>query len=255
MANDLFYYLKQVQRRAGLTVSSAFPSSPTDEQQLVLDCINETLRYLNNKHYLLFKQTEYTLTTTAGQRLYNLANAPYSQTFWRVTRLARNAVRRAADDFPLSFLDYTEVDALRPVSSSNGTPRYYSAFGEDLILHPPADGSQVKVRYYGLHIGTDSTGLTKKLKLTASGDLTMLDDCWEDALVAGAHKRVRGQQKVDEKFKQAAQDWENWENILKDMGNQPGEEAGPAFVVQPYVYSPESHSRRFYPFFTDNPGA
>lgn len=254
-SNNLFYYLKQVQRRAGLTVSSSFPTTPNDEQQLVLDCINETLRYLNNKHYLTFKQTEYTLTTSNGVSSYNLANSPYSQSFWRVTRLARNAVRRAADDFPVEYVDYTELDQYRPITASAAAPVYYSAYGEDLILYPPGNGETVKVRYYGLHIGTDTTGATKKLRLSATDDLTMLDDSWEDVLIIGAAKEVRGQQKTDEKYLELKRKWEDWEEILIDMGTQPGEDAPPSFVVGRYLYSGTNLRNKFYPFFTNNPGA
>lgn len=254
-SNDLFYYLKQVQRRAGLTVSSSFPTSPTDEQQLVIDCINETLRYLNNKHYLTFKQTEYTLTTSAGTSAYNLASSPYSQTYWRVTKLARNGVRRATDDFPLDFIDYTERDKLRPSSAANNQPVYYSCFGEDLIIYPPGDGSQLKIRYYGLHIGTDAAGTTQKLRLSVTDDLCMLDDAWEDVLTVGAAKGVRGQQKIDEKYAELKRQWEDWENILIDMGTQPGEDAAPQLVLGKYIYNGDTHRNRYYPFLTSNPGA
>lgn len=255
MANNLFYYFKQVQRRAGLTVSSSFPTSLNDEQQLVIDCINETLRYLNNKHYLSFKQTQYTLTTTAGTSAYNLTNAPYSQTYWRVNRLARNGVRRVTDDYPLDFIDYTERDRLRPVTADNNQPMYYSQYGEDLLLYPPADGSQLYIRYYGLHIGTDSTGTTQKIALSAETDLTMLQDEWEDALVLGAAKSVRGQQKTDEKYAELKRLWQDQEQILIDMGTQPGEDAPPEFVLGKYLYSYDSYKSRYYPFFTNNPGA
>lgn len=254
-SNNLGYYLNQVERRAGLTVSSSFPSSPTDEQQYVMDCINEQLRYLNNKHYLIFQQTEYTLTTTAGTRRYNLTQAPYSQSFWRVARLARNGVVRVSDEFPLFFVDYTELDYIKPAGTSNGRPTHFSQYGENLVIHPPPDGSQLLIRYYGLHIGTDSTGTTQKLRLSAEEDLPMIADEWEDVLTTGAAMKVRGQQKVDEKYAELKRQFEDWENILIDMGNQPGEDNGPEMVLTPYQYNRGVNTQRFYPFYTSFPGA
>lgn len=244
---DLFYFLKKVQRKAGRMASSSFPSSPTDAEQEALDAINEYLRFLNNKYYFIFQQTEYTLTTTSGVVSYDLTQAPYSQSMWRVFRLARNGVRRAADDTEIPFIDYTERDMLRPASSATGAPAYHSAYGASLLFDR-ADGSQVKIRYYGLHIGTDTTGATQKLNLSATDDLVMLDDNWEDVLITGAASILRAFDTVDEKTAALQDAARKWEGVLEDMGNQPGEDAGPRFVVRPYVYNDALSS--YYPFGT-----
>lgn len=249
-SNTLFYYLQRVQREAGLTVSSAFPSTPTDEEQLVLDCINATLRELNNYYFLAFKQTEYTLTCTAGTSQYDLRQVPYNQTFWRVNRLAKNAVRRTADDYPLLYLDYADRDYLQPVKTGNSLPTHYSAFGEYLLLYPaPAGATQLTIRYYGRHIGTDSTGVTQKQRLTATGDLCMLEDDYEDALAYGSAAKVRRQQKVDEKYVELRRLWEEWRRVLVDVA-QPGEEAYPSLSI---ASSSESYlQRKIGPFFNAN---
>jgi hypothetical protein len=252
MASDLFYYMKQVERRAGLTVSSSFPTSPTTEQELVFDAINETLRYLNNAFNWIFKETEYTLTTTSGTRNYNLASAPYNQTMWAINRLARHGVRLVANERPLIFMPYEQLDYM--LSTSDATPRYYSSYGGELILHPTPDGSQVYVRYYGMHIGTDSTGTTKKLTLSETDDLVFLEDQWQDVLVYGAAASVRRQQKIDEKYKELQAHFERLTNILLDMGNQPGDDAPPEVIAPSYTYKGCINEQLYYPFFSIYPG-
>lgn len=254
MANDLFYYLKQVQRRAGLNVSSAFPSSNTDEEALALDTINEILRHLNNKYHFIFQQTEYTLTTTAGTRAYNLASAPYSQTYWRVNRLAKNGVIRSTDETPLTYVQYTELDWRKPRSANQAASRYYSQYGKDLILYPTPDGGDYIIRYHGVHIGTDDTGATQKLELTETDDLVILEDEWADVLITGAAAHARAQRKVDEKQQRLEKKYEEYTKTLKAMANQPGDDAVPEHRSGRYVYGGDYIEERFHPFGTDFAG-
>lgn len=253
-SNTLLYYMNQVQRRAGQPVSSSFPTSATDSEQMVLDSINERLRYLNSKYCLLFKATTYALTTTAGQASYNLANSPYSQTYWNVSRMARNGVIRVSDDWPLHYVDYTELDSLKPNTTGSGRPNLYSSYGGNLLIYPSSEASALTIRYYGNHIGTDTTGVTQKLRLSVSTDLTMLDDQWEDCLVTGAAMKVREWMVIDEKYQALLRAWEEWETILNDMGNQPGEDAPPQFKVGNYLYGDGIDTARYYPFFTPYSG-
>lgn len=250
-SNNLFYYMKQVQRRCGLTVSLAFPNTIQEEQQLVLDGINNCLRYLNNKYAFAFQQSEYTLTTTAGVKTYSLAEAPHSLPYWRLERLAKHGVVRLSDDWPLRYLQYDQLDSLQPSSASNGEPEYYSAYAGRLVIHPPPDGSQLKIRYHSTAIGTDATGVTQKLKLSEETDLPMLEDEWEDVLVTGAAMRVQESFKVDEKWKALAATFEHLETQLNDLANQPGEDAAPQLINQPYVFNEYGFNReKYYPFFT-----
>lgn len=233
-SNDLNYYLTRVQRESGLAVSTSFPTSPTDQEQRVIDALNESLRYLNQKYYLAFKWTEYLLTTTAGTRSYNLQNAPYSQTTWRVYRMARNGVIRYEDDLILDYLDYTSLDEYRPNIGSNSKALLYSSTGENLIFHPKPSGEQYRIRYYGTHIGTDSTGVTLKTRLSATNDLTMLQDEYEDALIAMAVAKVRLRDAKDAKYDEWKKRAEDWEKILYDM-TQPGEDAAPQMMIRPFL--------------------
>jgi hypothetical protein len=229
-------------------VSTSFPTSPNDQEQRVLDAINEALRYLNNKYYLAFKYTEYTLTTTAGTRAYNLQNSPYSQANWRVTRLARNGVIRVSDDYILDYLDYSSLDEYRPDIGPNSLSLIYSGTGDNLILHPKPSGEQYKIRYYGTHIGTDTTGVTLKYRLTATDDLCMLQDEYEDALVMMAVAKVRLRDGMDDKYQEYKRRAEDWERILYDM-TQPGEDAAPQMLIRPFG-SEYDLLRRYYPFGT-----
>ena len=164
--------------------------------------------------------------------------------------MAKNGVRRTADDYPLLYLDYADRDYLQPVKTGNSLPTHYSAFGEYLLLYPaPATSTQLTIRYYGRNIGTDSTGTTRKQRLTASGDLCMLEDDYEDALVYGAAAKVRRQQKIDEKYVELRRLWEEWRRTLVDM-SQPGEEAYPQISI---ATSSENYlQRKIGPFFNAN---
>ncbi len=248
-SNDLFYYLKLVQREAGLTESASFPASPTSQEQRVIDHINGTLRYLNQKYYLAFKYTEYTLTTTPGVSTYDLMQAPYSQSFWRVNRLARNGVIRLSDDYILEYMDYTQIDEFRPDFIARSKSVAYSGSGQNLLLHPKPNGEQYKIRYYGTHIGTDSTGTTNKTRLTASSDLTMLQDEYEDALKYMAVAKVRLRDGIDEKYLEYKRMAEDWEKTLYDM-SQPGEDAQPQLMIRPFG-SECDIMRRYFPFGTE----
>lgn len=245
----LEYYFKRVQRESGLTVSTSFPTSLSDEDQLVIDCINSTLRELNNKYYLAFKQTEYILTPSVGVASYDLRNAPYTQTFYRINRLARNGITRVSDSLPLDFLDYTEIDWLQPPLTGSTDPSFYSAYGESFILFPaPGQANQLRIRYYGLHIGQGNTGI-KKRALFAATDTTMLEDEWEDALTYGATYKVRSQQVMDAKTQAYKERWEYWERILIDM-SQPGEDSPPQFLLPGYSYT--DIGRKVGNFFNTN---
>jgi len=247
----LFNYMTRVEYEAGLKVSSSFPTSATDEQQHVIDCISATLREINNHYYLAFKQTEYTLTTSAGTNGYDLTQAPYSQTDWEVSRIAKPGVIRVTDDYPLQYIDWEDYYHLAPNLGGNTKSVYYTAYGKKLYFNPTPDGSQYKIFYYGTHIGTDSTGVTKKWRLTATGDLTMLEDRWEDALVYGAAAKVRRQRAVDEKYQTMKGLWEEWRTSLVDM-MQPGEEAAPELVIP--KFRPNFIDRRIGNFFDPNIG-
>lgn len=251
---SLFSYMQEVQRRAGLRVSSSFPTTATDEESNVLYAINNRLRYLNNKYYLIFQQTEYSFTTTAGTSEYDFTQAPYSQTFWRNYRIAKNGLRRSSDDEPLEYLSYVEYDSFRPSSSAGGgMAAYFTAFGSSVLIHPSQTATALKMRYYGSHIGTDAAGTTQKMKLTATDDLPMIEDEWQDVLIIGAAMEARKQFKADDKYAELKKDFEQWENILIDMGNQAGgEEGGPQIVLTPYLYRGETYRRQYYPFFTDH---
>lgn len=231
-----------------MQVSASFPASPNDQEQRCLDKINEVLRYINQKYYLAFKYTEYTLTTTPGVKTYDLQSSPYSQTFWRVNRLARNAIVRISDDYPLDYLDYSQLDEFRPDIGSRSLSVLYSSTGINLILHPAPSGETYKVRYYGTHIGTDSTGVTNKLRLSISGDLTMLQDEYEDALVMMATAKVRLRDGMDEKYMEYKKLAEDWEKTLYDM-SQPGEDAEPRMMVRPFNFGYDPLAR-YYPFGT-----
>ena len=245
----LTYYLQRVQRESGLTVSSSFPSGTVnDEDQLAIDCINTTLRELNNHYYLAFKQTEYIFTPTAGVSTYDLRNSPYSQTFFRVNRIARNGISRYSDNLPLEYIDYSELDWLQPKLTGNTDPGFYSAYGENLILFPAPAGNELLVRYYGRHIGTGNTGI-RKLRLSVATDVTMLEDDWEDALVYGAAFKVRAQQVMDEKTAYYKARWEEWRQALIDM-SQPGEEAFPQAMIIDHSYS--DIGRKVGSFFNSN---
>lgn len=231
--NTLAYYLNRVEREAGRQVSASFPGSPTDQQQNCLDAINEVLRYLNQKYYLAFKWSEYLLTTTPGVRLYNLQVSPYDQVNWRVNRLARNAVIRQEDDYIAEYMDYSELDEYRPNFTQNSKALAYSSTGDDLILYPTPNGEQYRIRYYGTHIGTDSTGLVNKMRLTLSDDLTMIQDEYEDAITTMAVAKVRLRDGMDEKYLEYKKRAEDWEKILYDM-SQPGEDAAPQLMIRPF---------------------
>lgn len=233
-SNSLFYYLTRVQRESGLLVSTSFPSSPDDQQQRVIDAINESLRYLNNKYYLAFQWQEYLLTSASGQRSYDLRNAPYSQAGWRVNRMARHGVIRYRDDYILDYCDYTSLDEYRPNIGTNSTSLLYSSTGESLILHPIPSGEQYRIRYYSTYIGTDASGATHKSRLSASDDLTMLQDEYEDALIAMAVAKVRLKDAKDPKYDEWKKRAEDWEKILYDM-TQPGEDAMPRMMVRPFL--------------------
>ena len=250
-SNDLYYYLKRVQREAGISISASFPSTPSNEEQYVIDCINTTLRELNNHYYLTFRQVEYTLTTSANVSQYDLRQSPYSQTYWRVNRIAKQGVRRVRDDYPLQFLDYAEVDWLQPSLTAGQLPTCYSQYGEYLTLYPKADGSQLKIRYYPAYIGTDVTGVTQKLTLSVTSDLPILDDMYEDALVYGAAVKVRRWVKVDEKYMELKKVWEEWRRNLIDM-MQPGEDGFP--TLQLATSSASYIQRKIGPFFNTNLG-
>jgi hypothetical protein len=242
----LYEYMKDVERWSGLSVSTTFPASPSDEQQIVLDAINATLSEINIQYYLTFMQTTYTLTTSAGTSSYNLAESPYSQSYWRVHRLAQNGVRRVTDDFPLKFVPYNDLDYYSPVQTSRGHPVAYSSYGKDLIIFPPADGSQLKVRYYGTHIGTDDSGDTQKMKLTESTDLVLLDDEYRWPLIWGASCKTRmGTGKVDEKYFEFENYWTKWCKAMVDM-MQPGEDAAPEMVLDE---RPSQGLNRYATFF------
>lgn len=248
-SNTLNYYLTRIQREAGLAVSSSFPTSPTDQEQRVIDSVNEVLRYLNQKYYLAFKWTEYVLTTTASTSNYNLQNSPYSLSTWRVNRLARNGVIRYADDYILDYMDYSQLDEYRPHRQQVTKALIYSSTGTDLILYPTPSGEQYRIRYYGTHIGTDTTGVTLKTRLSATDDLTMLQDEYEDALVAMAVTKVRLRDGVDEKYMEWKKRAEDWEKILYDM-SQPGEDAVPQMIVRPFGFYSDDLYARYFPFGT-----
>lgn len=159
---------------------------------------------------------------------------------------------RVSDEMPLGFIQYDRLDNYKPVSAQNNRAVWYSAYGENLIIHPPGNGEQLRVRYYGTHIGTDSTGATPKMRLSLTNDLTMLDDTWENALIDGAARIVRQKFEVDAYYKELEKDAEAWEHALEDMGNQPGEDAPPMWILEPFSMDDED-KRRYYPFFTDHP--
>lgn len=247
VANTLFYYLTRVELEAGLTVSPSFPLAPTEQEQLALNAINESLRYINNKYYLAFKWTEYILTTVNGTKNYNLQNAPYNLTNWRVTRMARNGVIRFSDDFVLDYMDYARLDEYRPHVQQVSKGLIYSSTGQDLIIYPAPAGEQYRIRYYGTTIGTDSAGVILKTRLSATDDITMLQDDYEDALVAMAVCKVRLKYGVDEKYNEWKRRAEDWEKILFDM-TQPGEDAAPQMKIRPYD-SGNAYAQ-YYPFGT-----
>lgn len=246
---QLLHYLQRVQRESGQTVSTSFPSSPTDDQQHALDSINATLRELNADYYLAFEQVEYLLTTTAGTSSYDLTQSPYNQTYWRVNRMARGAVRRKKDDYPLMFIDYTERDYLQPSLTANALPTHYSQFAGNLLFYPAPDGSQVYVRYYPAYIGTDSTHTTQKTTLTATDDIPLLLDEWEDALVYGAAAKVRRKQKTDEKYQELNKIWEDWKARLQSMMGA-GEENAPQLMLA--THTENYLDRKIGPLFNAN---
>jgi len=254
MANDLFYYLKRVLLRGGGNTLTSFPTSPNDEQQVALDAINMTLRVLNNDFYHLFKLTEYTLTTTNGTYRYDLTASPYNQTFFRPSNIARNGVIRVFDGVGLVAMDYPEIDRFREyhLTGSSYGPAAYAVFGKDIMFYPTPTGQQVNIRYYGSHIGTDSTGATLKHRLTATDDLTMLQDEWEDVLVTGAAKEFRAWKSIDERYKALENEFKEYKRMLNDRANQGGEDNTPEIVVEPYSYSMNAR-RRIYPFGTNIP--
>jgi len=230
-SNDLHYYLKRVERESGLEVSTTFPTtSINDQQQHTIDCINSTLRELNNHYFLAFKQTEYTLTTTAGTANYDLRQAPYSLTFFRVNRIARNGIIRTVDDFPLNYIDYMDRDFLQPNRTGNSLPTHWSQFGQEFLLYPAPNGGTLKIRYHAINIGTDSAGTTDKLRLSLTDDLPMLEDEYEDALVYGAATKVRRVIKTDEKYAGLKNIWEEWRTSLIDMMSA-GEDAYPQMIL------------------------
>lgn len=248
----LFQYMNRVESEAGLTKSASFPSSPSEAQTLVLNSINATLRELNNHYFLTFKQTAYTLTTTAGTASYDLRQSPYNQTFWRANRIARNGVQRVADDYPLMFIDYIDRDYLQPSLTGNSLPTHYSQYGQSMLLYPAPSGTQLRVRYYGLNIGTNAAATTSLLSLTASGDLTMLEDEWQDALAYGAACKVRRQQKVDEKYRELKAVWEEWREKLEDMMQPGGEDGFPQMMLA--THNESYLDRKIGPFFNANIG-
>lgn len=230
ITKDLHWYLKRVERLSGLEVSTTFPSSPTDEQQLTLDEINTTLRELNNHYYLTFKQVSYTLTTSSGTHTYNLAESPYSQTDWEVSRMAKTGVVRVSDDYPLMWIDHQDWQILQPNKTGSSVSTHYSGYGKNLLFYPAPSGETYTINYYGTHIGTDSAGTTKKWDLTATDDLPMIEDRWQDALVIGAAAKVRRNYKYDERAKELKRTWEEWRTSLIDM-MQPGEDAYPRLAI------------------------
>lgn len=244
-------YFQRVQSRAGQTRSSAIPSVPSPEEQLVLDAINNRLQYLNQKYYLIFRLREATFTATAGTQNYDFTQAPYSFPFFRVNRLAQNAIRRTVDNWPLQYVEYAEADG-RAYSGTSGA-KAYSVFGNTVRLYPPPIAEQYAVRYYSTAIGTDTTGNTLKDTLTVGSDLTMLEDEYQHVLITLAAKTARAHYGVDAKYTELAKEAEEWEKILADMGNQNGEESGPEFYKQSYVYRGSGALAQYPPFGTWRP--
>lgn len=229
-SKTLAEYFNRVLRESGLQVPTFFPPSPNDEQQHALDCINATLRELNNHYYLAFKQTSYTLTSAAGTASYDLTQSPYSLEDWEVSRIAGNGVIRVSDDYPLQYLDYKDRDYLQPNRTGNTSATHYSQYGQYLLFYPAPAGEDYTIRYYSTHIGTDTTGATKKWALSESDDLTMLQDRWEDALVYGAATKKRRTIATDDKYMELKKIWEEWRTHLIDM-MQAGEDASPELAI------------------------
>jgi hypothetical protein len=248
-SNNLLYYMQAVQRESGLSVSASFPTAPSDQEQRVLDRINEALRYLNTKYYLAFMWTEYILTTVSGTSSYNLQNAPYNISEWRVNRMARNGVIRYTDDYILDYIDYSSLDEYRPHKQQVTKALIYSSTGTNLILYPQPSGEQYRIRYYGTHIGTDSTGVTLKTRLSVGTDLPMIQDEYEDALVSMAVSKVRLKDGVDAKYNEYKKKAEDWEKILYDMSG-PGEDAEPQMIVRPFGFYSDDLYARYFPFGT-----
>lgn len=246
---QFFQYMQTVELRAGLTVSSLFPSTPSPGQALVMLAINETLREINNHYYMAFQQTETIITPPPGTLALNLTQAPYNLVFWDVTRMARNGVRRQKDDYPLEFIDYTELDFLQPSLVGNSLSTHYSQFGQELLLYPGADGSNLLIRYYPLCIGVDVTGETYKLTLNATDDVPFLQDQYQDALIYGAVTKIRLQQKIDEKYNETKKQWEQWRTFLNDM-QHPGEDGFSQIMIP--TNSEDRLTRKIGPFFNAN---
>ena len=245
----LGYYYDRVQREAGWQVLP-FPTvgTPTDLQQRVIDRINETLRYFNERYWLNFQETEFIFTTVPGQRDYDLSLPPYSQVFWRMSRVGRNACIRLFDDIPLQYVEYTEIDLFRPDLTKNAKPIYYTGFGLFLRLWPPPDGTQIKHRYYPTAIGTDSTGTVLKNAMTLIDDLPTMNDEWEDAIVWNAVVRLRMTDKADTKTQLFVEQAGRWEAILADK-MKPGRDC------QTQIYIPANSKMSYlknkvFPFLT-----
>jgi hypothetical protein len=246
---NLQYYFSKVQRTAGLRVSPFFPSTPNDEEQRVIDAINDTLAELNNEFYLAFKQTEYILTTSGSTSSYNLQISPYNQTFWRVYRMARNGVVRLSDDIPLTYIDYSERDWLRPDITQNARTVFYSAFGPNLLIWPPSAGTQLKIRYYSTANGTDTTGNTQLQLLSNATDLPGLQDEFNETLVIGAVFRLRRFLGNDRKLGEFEKAWETQKRMLNERTAQ-SEDGSMSLKIMPYGANRNVQYSRYFPFFT-----
>lgn len=232
---NLGYYFTRVQREAAARVSPFFPTSPSDEEQRVIDAINDTLLDIGNKYYMAFTDTEYTFTTVHGQASYNLMVAPYNQTFWRSYRMARNGVIWLPTDMPLQYMDYTDRDWLRPdlnVSQSTN-PMFYTQFGNSMYLWPLPNGGQCKVRYYSTANGTDSTGTVQKQLLSLSTDLPEIQDEWSRFLVVGATLRFLFWLGNSPKVPALRQEWEEMQMKFNERTNLP-EDSKCGWSITPY---------------------
>lgn len=139
------------------------PTSAISDAELTRK-INQSYREVATRYRHPEVEKSETITTADGT-----ATDALPSDYWYT-----QVIRNETDDFPLNYRKLSWIIAQE--TDSKGSPQFFTQHGTNLHFYPTPDGVYSLTHYYVQEI-TD---------LSSGGDLTVVNDAWDEAIVWGA---------------------------------------------------------------------
>ncbi len=170
---------------------------------LVDQYINATQRHITNRYALRFMETSTTQATTQSDYDYALPADFQQMLTLRITAPTANV-----SDITKNYLTNETFDAKYPAPTDEGTPSYWTVYGDDLLVYPVPDA-------------TVNTLTLKYLKsattLTDDSDVPEIPEEYQEVLITGALYRIF---QSDDQYAEAMNTKDEHTALVEDMLNR-----------------------------------